>query len=181
MQCWIAAASTLPYTDDVGESVVDTLLQMAFQDGLRSHIPVEAWSWLKKRPVLRPDCQGLKFGASLEVFEAVREVGDLELITSYLFVVWSKWSHSHPKGFTAALEFIRSGLRGIEGAGYHADLIQRLDDVLSQINSDSPPPPQAADSVSWYTEFRKALKEVNREAMKMMTCTSPSVFVAFVS
>lgn len=180
MHHWIAAASSLPYTDDVGEGVVDTLLQMAFQDGLRPHIPVEAWNWLKKRPVLGPDCQGLKFGASPQVFEAVRVVGDLELITSYLFVVWSKWSHSHPEGFMAVLEFIRSGLRGVEGAGYHGDLIQRLDDVLSQIDSDSPPPQEAADSVSWYTEFRKALKEVNKEATKMLSGMSSGVFIDLV-
>jgi hypothetical protein len=179
MQHWIAAASTLPYTDDVGESVVDTLLQMAFRDDLRSHIPVEAWNWLKKRPVLSPNCEGLKFGTSLEVFRAVREVGDLELIVSYLLVVWSKWSQSHPDGFTAVLEFIRSGLQGIEGAGYHGDLIQRLDDVLSQIKLESPAPPEAADNISWYTEFRRALEEVNKEARRMLTCTSHGVLACF--
>ena len=179
MQHWITAASTLPYTNDLCESVVDTLLQMAFQDNLRPHIPVEAWDWLKKRPVLRPNCQGLKFGASLEVFQSVQEVGDLELITSYLFVVWSKWSWAYPEGFTAMLEFIRSGLLGIEGLGYREDLVQRLDDVLSQMNSGSPTPPEAADNASWYTELRTALEEVNEEAMKMQTGMSPEVFGCF--
>ena len=161
MQRWIEAASMLPYTDDVGESVVDTLLQMAFRDGLRRHIPVEAWGWLKKRPILHPKCQGLKFGASPEVFQSVREVGDLELVTSYLFIVWSKWGWSYPEGSIAVLEFIRSGLRGVEGAGYRADLIQRLDDVISQMHSDSSTSPEVAGYIALYTEFKTALEGAN--------------------
>lgn len=177
MQHWIATASALHYTDDVGESVVDTLLRMAFRDGLRQHIPVDAWDWLKKRPDLRPDHRGLKFRTNLQVFEAVLEVGDLELIISYLSIVWSrKWSWSYPEGFTVVLGFIRSGLRGIGGVGYQEDLIKRLDDVLSQMNSDSSTSSEAADDVLWYTEFRTALREVNEEAVKTLTGMSLGVF-----
>ena len=166
LQRWIAAASTLPYTDDVCEGVVDTLLRMSFQDELRQHIPAEAWDWLKKRPVLGPNCQGLKYGASLDAFQTVRKTGNLELITSYLFVVWSKWSWSYPDGCTAVLEFIRSGLRGVEGMGYRADLIKRLNAVLSQMDSDPSPPPEAADNASWYAQFRTALEEGNKGARR---------------
>lgn len=180
MQHWIAAASTLPYTNDIGESVVDTLLRITFRDDLRPHIPAVAWEWLKKRPVLGPDCQGLKVGASLEVFQSVREFGDLELITSYFFIVWSEWSRCYPSGCTAMLEFIRTELRGVEGVGYHADLIQRLNDALSQTDSNSPASPEAAKNISCHTEFRKALEEVNEEAGGTLTGMSPAFSTAFV-
>jgi hypothetical protein len=54
MRLWITAASALPYTDEVGERVVDALLGMATRDNLRPHIPVVAWDWLNKRPDLSP-------------------------------------------------------------------------------------------------------------------------------
>jgi len=57
MQLWMAAASVLPYTGDIGQSVVDTLLQMAADCDLLPHIPVLAWDWLKRRPRLRPECE----------------------------------------------------------------------------------------------------------------------------
>ena len=55
---WAAAALTVPQTEEVGQSVADTLLQIACQDHLRPFIPVEIWALLKKRPSLPPRCRG---------------------------------------------------------------------------------------------------------------------------
>lgn len=38
---WAAAASALPYTEEIGSSVVNALLQIASVDSLRPHIPTE--------------------------------------------------------------------------------------------------------------------------------------------
>ena len=41
---WTAAALAVPYTEGVGQSVVDALLHIASVDSLRPHIPVGIWT-----------------------------------------------------------------------------------------------------------------------------------------
>ena len=180
MQLWMMAASAFPYADDVCESVVDTLLQMASNNNLRPHIPVVAWEWLRRRPILHPGCHGLKFGASFPVFQLVRDLGDLEIITSYLYIVWSEWSWFYPEGCAAMLDFIWAGFRGIGRIRHQTVLIQRLDDVLSQATPDSPISPEAAGDVLWYREFREALVEMNEEAMEIIGGLSPRAIALFL-
>ena len=189
---WIAAVNSLP--QDVSESVVDTLLRMAFRSDIRPHISAAAWRWLKKRPILHRDSRGLKFGASPDVFQAVQELGDPEITTSYLFVVWSEWALPFPEGFAAMLDYIKSELRGVEMVGYRADLIKRLDEVLSNLEQEPGPPSiEVADRISWYNKFRSALMEVNEEAkeanggvkgeakkaMNTPTCSSSTLLPGF--
>jgi len=173
MQLWITSASVLPYTDDVCQSVVDTLLQMVYDDELRPHIPVAAWDWLKKRPLLRPECWGLTLGTDYNVIQTVRELGDIELIASYLFIVWSEWSSLDLQGFTAMLSLIREELGGIEAIGHRADLIQRLDYVQSRWELR----PRRLET--WrkrrYGRFKGALLELNEESMKILTGMSCGV------
>jgi len=64
---WATAASAVPYTEEVGQSVVDTLLYIASIDSLRPHIPVGIWTWLKKQPSLPPECEGRQKGTSGDV------------------------------------------------------------------------------------------------------------------
>lgn len=64
----------------------------------------------------------------------VWKFGDPELIRSYLFIVWSEWSHLYPWDCTAMLRVIREELSGIGVAGYRAGLIRRLDHVLLQLD-----------------------------------------------
>ena len=45
---WAEAALAVPYTEEVGRSVVDTLLQIATKGYLQQFIPVSMWAWLKK-------------------------------------------------------------------------------------------------------------------------------------
>ena len=42
---WAVAVSALPYTEAVGQSVVDALLQIASIDSLRPCIPISIWAW----------------------------------------------------------------------------------------------------------------------------------------
>jgi len=130
IQLWVTAASALPDTDEVAQSMVDTLLRMAHDDELRPHIPVFAWDWLNKRPTLNPGCWGLVLGTRSSVVLTVWDLGDIRLITSYLFVVWSEWSGSRGSASGLMLDLIRQGLGGIGAVGHRADLMQRLDYVL---------------------------------------------------
>jgi len=163
MKLWMAAASALPYSDDVGQSVVDALLQMAENDQLLPHIPVCAWDWLKKRPLLGPECRGLDL-AGHGAIQTVRKRRDVELITSYLFVVWSEWRELRHWGYRAMPDLIREELSGIGAVGHRADLIQRLDYVQSKWRIYD----------EWYEELRTALLEVDKEATKTLTGMSHS-------
>lgn len=134
MRLWITTAATVPYTDDVCQIVVDTLLQMAGDKDLRPHIPPSAWDWLKNRPLLHPGCRGLRVGTTKNVVLKVQQLENVELITSYLFIVWSEWNHFYSSDCTAMLGMIRGRLGGAGAARYREDLIQRLNHVLSQLD-----------------------------------------------
>ena len=133
---WAAAASTVPYTEVVGQSVVDALLQIASVDSLRPHIPVGVWAWLKKRPSLPPVCYGRSRGTTINVVRHVRALGDIEVLKSYLLLVWSEWDPiSSRSGGLAEMEVaIREDFGGIGMGCHREDLIKHLDHVLGQLD-----------------------------------------------
>ena len=134
IQPWTAAVHKVPYTEEVGQSVVDTLLQIASEDELLPQIDVDAWSWLKKRPPLPPACLGRVFGSYSHVVKAVRGLKDAEVLKSYLLLVWSEWDSLWPHGFDEMCASIREDFSKI-GMGHHrAELIQRLDKVLERLD-----------------------------------------------
>lgn len=133
IQLLAAAASVVPYTDEIGRSMVCTLLRIAF-DG-SPHIPTFLWSWLNKRPPLPPICPSRSRGSKREVVQAVRALGDVETLKSYLFLVWSEW------GRVSCLEemctSIREDFGGIEMGHHREDLLRRLDHVLERLDLGS--------------------------------------------
>lgn len=80
IQMWAAAVLEIPYADNIGQSVVDVLLQIAYLGHLRPHIPVDMWLWLDKRPPLPPVCFGRRLGTTKGVVRTVRELGDVEIL-----------------------------------------------------------------------------------------------------
>jgi len=58
IQPWAAASINIPYTHEVCQSVVDTLLHIASRGSLRPHIPVGVWSWLHRQPSFPLVCWG---------------------------------------------------------------------------------------------------------------------------
>ena len=129
VQRWAATASTVPYTEEVAQSVVGTLLQIASADRLVEYIPVNLWSWLTKQPSLP---LGYRGGNSPLVVKVVRALKDIEVFKSYLVLVWSEWNTPH--GCDEVCTSIREDFSGI-GMGHHrADLIRRLDQVLGQLD-----------------------------------------------
>jgi hypothetical protein len=101
VQLWVTAVSTVPDTEEVASSVVDTLLQIASQHDLLQHIPTNIWLWLTKRPHLPPICLGRNVGTYAHVVKAVQALQDVEVLKSYLILVWSEWSHFSPGSFNS--------------------------------------------------------------------------------
>ena len=97
IQRWAAAASEVSCSEEVAQSVVNTLLQIASQKELISSIPADAWLWLTKRPPLLPICRGRDVGTRAHVVRAVRALNDIEALKSYFLLVWSEWSHFSSK------------------------------------------------------------------------------------
>ena len=122
----------VPHTEDVAQSVVDTLLQIARRDELVWYIPIDLWSWLTKRSSLAPICWGRRSGTQHSTVRLIRALKDIEALKSYLLLVWSEWDISCD--FSETCTSIREDFGGI-GLGHHrADLIQRLDHVLGQLD-----------------------------------------------
>jgi len=172
VQEWAAAASVVPYTEEVGQSVVDVLLQIMEVDELAPHIPVGMWSWLIRQPSLPPVCYGRFIGTHTYIFRAVRALKDIEILKSYLLLVWSEWGCIQDgnsfKDMCASIWKYFSG----NGMGDHrAELVQRLDHILGQLDQGldylKQHNPQLGRYDLWrmksqYKELKEVLLEVER-------------------
>ena len=130
---WAAAASAVPYTEEAGQSIVSTLLHIASTDSLKPHIPVGMWAWLNKRPLLPPVCRGREVGTTEEVVRQVRALEDIEILKSYLLLVWSEW-YPIDGGESEMSASIREEFSGIGMWSHREDLIKRLDHVLEELD-----------------------------------------------
>jgi len=185
---WAAAVVAVPYTEEVGQSVVDTLLQIASVNELRPYIPVDIWSWLKKRPSLPPVCRGRSVGTTDQVVRAVRELGDLEILESYLLLVWSEWDIICWGGVAEMHTLIREDLGGI-GMGRHREvLIKRLDHILGELgrgrwylNQHNPEVNvhHIPTTREQYGELKGSLLEVDRKALEVLTRTPFKLITLF--
>ena len=134
IQPWVAAASAVPYSDDIGRSVVDTLLLIAHLDPLSPHIPVGMWSWLNKRPSLYPICVGRFWGSQRNVLRRIRALGDIKILVSYLLLVWSEWDSFGITDFYEMCTSIREDFSGPQMEDHRQDLLRRLDYVLRRLD-----------------------------------------------
>ena len=183
---WAAAALATPYTEEVGRSVVNTLLQIASVHDLKPYIPVDVWPWLKKPSSLPQVCRGRSVGTTGNVVRTVRELGDVEILESYLLLVWSEWDAIYSDGFTEMCASIREDFAGI-GMGRHREvLVKRLDCVLGQfgrelghdLSSGGYNTPEPSEQ---YEDLKGILLEVDREALEVLTRTSFRLFDSFNS
>ena len=137
VRLWVAAASAVAYIEEVCQNVLNALLQIASQDRVMTYIPVDLWLWLTKRPSLPPTCLGYYFGAHSRVAEAVTALKDIEILKSYLLIVWSEWSARWLNDPHRIYTLVREIFCGIEMGRNRADLVQRLDQVLGQLDRGS--------------------------------------------
>jgi len=134
IQLWVAAASAAQYTEEVAQCVVDTLLRIASEEELLPHLTVDVWSWLAKRPSLPPVCLGRFYGSYLHVVGAVRELGDIEVLKSYLLLVWSEWNPLWEEGFDEICVLLREDFGRVGMAHHRVDFVHRLDHILGQLD-----------------------------------------------
>ena len=59
---------------------------------------------------------------------------DIEILKSYLLLVWSEWNPLYDAGFDEMCNLIHEDFSGIELYPCRADLVERLDQVLGQLN-----------------------------------------------
>lgn len=131
IRLWAEAASIITYTDDVSQSIVDALLQIACWNS--PSVPASMWSWLNRCPTLPPACSGRYWGSRQAVCKVIRALEDIETLTSYLLLVWSEWDSLMPRGFNEMCASIREDFSGKE-MGYHRKrLLPRLVHVLREL------------------------------------------------
>jgi len=130
---WAAAAASVPYTEEVAQNLVNMLLQIASEDKLLSYVTVDVWRWLTKRPSLPPVCRGRDVGTAAHVVQAVRDLKDIEILKSYLLVVWSEWDSLRFDSFCKMRASIREDFGGVGMGRHRVDLVQHLDHVLGQL------------------------------------------------
>jgi len=185
VQVWAAAASAVPYTDEISQSVADALLYIASNTSLQSHIPPNMWSWLRKSPLLPPVSAGRSWGSGLGVMKIVQGLGDIEILTAYLLLVLSEWESP---ATCLMCTLIRDHFSGIR-VGYHRNkLLQHLDHVLGQLRLDleylqQHVPWIEEDNIQWrqgqYGELREVLLEVDKEATELLICEPSRLFILF--
>jgi len=149
VQLWAGAYSAVPYTDDVGQSVVDTLLQIASWKS--PAITDDMWLWLNKCPDLPPVCSGRYWGSNHAVFKMVRALKDTKTLTSYLLLIWSEWDFLMPRGFDEMCASIREDFSGEEMGRHRTDLIRRLSYVRRELER----------GLEYIQQYKPELKEEN--------------------
>ena len=178
VQLWAAESLAIPSTDENDQTIVDTLLQIASNDSLRPHIPIGMWSLLNRRPTLPPTCSGRKLGTHRKVIRTVRALGNPEILTSYLLLVWSEWNSSNGDIHDETNTSIREDLGGIGMEQHREDLLRRLNEVLGELNLGFKHLRQRNPNVSrrhawgtdvYYEEFKRVVLEVDKEAGRLQT------------
>jgi hypothetical protein len=186
VQQWAAAASAVPYTDEIGQSVADTLLHIAYSTSLQPHIPIDMWSWLRKSPSLPLICAGRFLGCHPDVVRIVQGLGDIETLTAYLILVWSEWQYQYAIQETCAL--IRDDFSGIKMEHHQKKLLQHLDHVLGQLELGLEHLQQHSPRLDEYNiqlrlgqyrQLKEVLLEVDRKVIDALVCESSRLVVLF--
>ena len=181
---WAAAVSAVVYSEEVGWSVVDTLLMLASRSDLQPYIPIRIWTWLKGALPRPPGCRRACWGTTPEVVDQVRTLGDLDILTSYFSLVWSEWTTPHDLGFAMMQVSIAEGLSGVGMRNHRENLIGRLDHILGELDRRPGRIKQHTSFVSEgtipnrkekYRALREVLLEVDRKVMENTAGVSRSV------
>ena len=181
---WAAAVLEVQYSEEVGYSVFVTLSQVSRRDSLRTHIPVDIWALLRKRPPLPATCWERSGASEGPAFHYVRGLGDIEILKSYLLLTFSEWDRLHNDGLAEMEVSMRKDFGGIGMWCHRDDLIQHLGHVRGQLDRGLDYLEQH-DPRIWegdmqrrkeqYDHLKGLLLEVDKTAMNTLTRTSPSL------
>lgn len=189
IQLWAIASLDVPYTDDIGHSVVDTLLRIASNASLGPHIPTWMWLWLGRCLYLPPICTGRYLGSDWGVVRAIRALGDVEILKSYLLLIWSEWDYLYHEGYHEMCTLIREDFSGVWMRCHREDLLQRLDHILGQLDLGLEHLQQHKPSLDedalqqmkkQYGKLKKVVLKEDRGAIIALTC-KPSRLSALFS
>ena len=163
---WATAAMEIPYTDEVGQSVIDTLFQIASVNILRPHIPLDIWRWLKKQPPLPAIYHGQSKGGYENTVRYVDRLGDIDILKSYFLLLWTDRCALAPGSNGEVERSIRENFSGTGVKQHREDLINHLDHVLARLDQRLESFPDSADlkvAKKRYTKLKGALLEVERQ------------------
>jgi len=186
-RAWAATVSAIPKEEEFIPSVVDALLQIARFGPLRG-CNSNVWSWLALRPSLPPTCAGRVTGSHPGAVRTIRDLKDIEILKSYLFLVWSKWDFLNDGGFNKICDSIREDFGGVDMRLDRVDLMERLDHVLRQLDRGlyylQRSKPEITErglqqSKDQYGKLKKILLEVDRKALETLTRTSSGSIVPY--
>ena len=175
---WAAAVLAVPYSEEVVQSAANTLLGISGINSLQQYIPADIWMFLTKRPSLPPVCWGRSNGSRRSTVTHVRGLRNIEILKSYLLLVWSEWDCIHPSGLVEMQASIKEDFGGIEMWWHRDDLIKRLNYIQRQLDLEleyfkEHQPHIDEDGIrqrkEQYGELKIALLEAEREAMKTLT------------
>ena len=181
-RAWAAAASTVPKEEAIAPSVANTLFQIAFRGLLPPHLYGDAWSWLTLWPSLPPVSRERLMQSHPNVVQTVRDLGDIEILKSYLLLIWSEWDTLHSDGYLQMQISIHEDFSGIKMSSRRTDLLQRLDHVLGQLDRglehfQQEEPRLNGDDLQkrkdQYERLMEILLEVDQEALEVLTRASP--------
>jgi len=127
-------------------------------------------------------------GSHPDVVSMVRSLKNIEILKSYLFLIWSEWGSLWNGGFDIICVSIREDFGGIEMYPCRADLVERLDHVLGQMNRglehlrQSKPEFREFDfqiGKNQYGKLRGILLEEDRKTLEVLTRTYFRLIVHF--
>lgn len=159
---WAEAAEAIPYTEEIGRSTIDTLLQIAAVDLLRPHIPIELWTWLKKRPSFPPVFHGLLAGGHADTVASIRRLQDIDLFKSYFLLVWTDKFKPHASAIHEMRSLISEKFGGSGMAGHREDLLKRLDCILEEVDQ-MPESVFQQKAKRRYTKLKDALLDLHEK------------------
>ena len=170
---WARAVLEVPYTLEVGRSVVDATLQIAVSYSLRPHIPIGVWALFKKQPSLPPICRGRSLGTTPEVIRHVRGLGDPGILKSYFLLIWSKWEYLSNNEIGAMEISIQEVFSGTGMGRHRIHLINHLDRVLRQSSG------RTDHFKQQYVRLGRVLRDMERKApVKARTSPRLTLFSA---
>ena len=156
---WAAAASTIQYTEEVGQAVVVALFQIAFIDLLRPHIPIGMWGWVKKQPPLPTIYSGRLDATRATVVAYVRRLGDIDILKSYLFLIWTDRCIFHSNSLHEMESSIREDFSGIGMEHHRKDLLDGLNHILGDLDLER----VKREVETQYTKLRDLLLEIDKQ------------------
>jgi len=186
----VLATLAVPYTEEVGQTVVDTLWRIASVDTLRQHIPVGIWLWSSNQTFIPPawSWHHERDPRGWEATRQFRALGDIEILKSYLLLVWLDWAPLHGTALVEMCTSIREDIDGIGMGQHRQDLRKRLDHVLEQLARGQEYLYRHRPDLytvcrrttkDQYRELKRVLLEVDGEAMQTLTRTSSRMIILF--